>query len=442
LFSKRNFTGLQGKISLIFIGVFIVIILPVNTLNYFKVKNLLVEADTRELTAEGERLFSQVRIDPPLLPLPSLGYSIFLRAVNQIQTDSLFASPDFPIEHEDVLLRPVVEIDTLKIVTLSRPVEYGNVQLYFSIARSNRQLSSHLADLRGYLFVANVASILVAGFLVYLVSGYSLRPIKKIINAAQRINASQSIERVPVPDSNDENKQLALAINEMLERIETSINNQTNFFASAAHELKTPLTVMHTELSVALQTAGGEETITLIKNQLNEVGRLSRVIEDFLLISLLKTETMVLRKSRGLLDEVIYASIKRIKHLMTERNIHMRLTINERAHPYEAIFDHDKIETVISNLLENAVKYSAAGSMVHISLDKNEKDHFVSFENKIVTPIKNLQELKKEFRKSHELSAGLGLGLWICDQLVKLHEGSLEIDQHEGVFQVRLFVPI
>ncbi|MEY4929763.1 MAG: hypothetical protein RI909_487, partial [Bacteroidota bacterium] len=324
MFSKRNFTGLQGKISLIFIGVFVVIILPVNSLIYSNVKDLLVKADTRELISEGERLFSQVRIDPPVLPLPSIGYSIFLRAGNELQTDSLFASPDFPMDQRDLLFQSVIELDTFKIATLSRPVEYGNAQLYFSVARSNQQLTSHLVDLKRYLFVANVASILVAGLLVYVVTGFSLRPIKKIIDTAQRINASNSIQRVPVPTSQDENKQLALAINEMLARIETSINNQTNFFASAAHELKTPLTVMHTELSVALQNAQGEEVRTLIQNQLNEVDRLSRVIQDFLLISQLNTETMVLRKCSGLLDEVIYSAIKRMRHLMQEKNIQVR----------------------------------------------------------------------------------------------------------------------
>jgi signal transduction histidine kinase len=442
LFSKRNFTGLQGRISLIFIGVFIVIILPVNSLIYYNLKNLLVEADTRELKAEGERLFSQVRIDPPVLPLPARGYSIFLRVGDQLKTDSLFASPDFPMEQVDIFIQSMVEFDTLKIVTLSRPVEYGNSRLYFSVARSNQRLTAQLTDLKSYLFTANVASILMAGLLVYMVSGFSLRPIKRIIDTAQRINAAKSIERVPVPNTNDENRQLALAINEMLERIENSINNQTSFFASAAHELKTPLTVMHTELSVALQNARGEEAISLIRNQLAEVERLSRVIQDFLLISQLKTATMVLRKNRGLLDEVIYASIKRVRHLIHERQIQMRVTINELTHPYEASFDFDKIETVISNLVENAVKYSVAGSVVHISLGKTEREHCITIENRIDSPIKNLQELKKEFRKSNELSAGLGLGLWICDQLMKLHGGKLEISQEEGVFRASIFVSI
>lgn len=442
MFSKRNFTGLQGRISLIFIGVFVIIILPVNSLIYSNVKNLLVAADTRELTAEGERLFSQVRIDPPVLPLPSLGYSVFLRAVNQLQTDSLFASPDFPVQQTAILFQPVVELDTIKIVTLTRPIEYGNALLKFSVARSNQPLSSRLNDLKKYLFTANVASILVAGLVVYFVSGFSLRPIKRIINTTQRINASNSIERVPVPHSNGENKQLALAINEMLERIEMSINNQTNFFASAAHELKTPLTVMHTELSVALQNARTDEVKILIQNQLNEVSRLSRVIQDFLLISQLKTETITLRKSYGLLDEVVYTSIKRLRHIIHERGIQIRVTINELAQPYQASFDHDKIETVLSNLVENAIKYSEAGTVVHISLDKNEMEYFITIENTTNLPLQNLEGLKKEFRKSTELSSGLGLGLWICDQLMKLHGGRLTLDQHNSMFRVSLYLSL
>jgi two-component system, OmpR family, heavy metal sensor histidine kinase CusS len=438
LLSKINFTGLQGKISFIFISVFIVIILPVNSLIYAKVKKLLVEADSRELTMEGERLFSQVRIDPPVVPLPSSRYSIFLRVGNQFQVDSIFASPDFPIEQATLFVPPVIEYDTIKIVTLIRPVEYSNSQIYFSIARSNQPLNSQLKDLKSYLFTANLVSILVAGLLVYIVTGYSLKPIRKIIATTEQINASKSIQRVPVPKSSDENRKLALAINEMLGRIESSINNQTNFFASAAHELKTPLAVMQVELSVALQNSTDATVSILLQSQLTEVERMDRVIQDFLLISQLKSETLVLRKREELLDEVIYSAIRRCRYLTRDRGTAIKLLMSDEQQPMRCLLDFDKMETVFANLIENAIKYSPAGSIVSIQLQKNQTEATVIISNVSEQQLHDIESLKNEFKKSHDLSAGLGMGLWICDQIMKLHGGQLELSNQGKQFEVKV----
>jgi signal transduction histidine kinase len=439
LFLKRRLTGIQGKTALIFIGVFIIIILPVNSLIYSKVREILIQADTKELVNEGDKLFGQVRLDPQLIPLPPLGYSIFLQAGNEFQTDSLFASPDFPTDVPTLAIQSPIEIDTLKIITLTRVLEYSNSKLFFSIARSNQRIEMQLGELRMYLIAGNLASIFIAGLLVYLVSGYTLRPIKQIIKVTQRINASKSIERVPVPATQDENRQLAETINKMLERIENSIKNQTNFFASAAHELKTPLAVMQTELSVMLNSVTEEQTTRVLQNQLEEVQRLDRVIQDFLLISQLKSETLVLRMKEDRLDEALYSAIKRCKYLAKDKQIQLKVTMPNEAQAYLCKFDFDKMETVFTNLVENAIKYSIDQSIVSIQLLKSEKVYVV-IANPVQRLVDDIDKLKSEFKKSNELSAGLGMGLWISDQLMKLQGGDLVLSQREKHFVAEVYL--
>lgn len=416
--STANYFGIQGKTAFIFVVVFVVITLPVNFFIYKNVSRLLEEADTQELRAEGERLFGQVRIDPQTLPIPSLKYSMFLRLVSNNKTDSLFASPNFPIDRLAVTLLPVDEWDTLKIITLSRTVPYSDSRLVFSLARSNQQLAQQLLELRYYLFLANTLSIFIAGALVFFVSGYTLRPIRNIINVAQNINAAKSFGRVPVPKSKDENRQLALTINEMLTRLENSIQNQTNFFAAAAHELRTPLTVMKAELTMVNDENRWHEV-------LHEVERLERTVDDFLMISQLKSESLVIRKKEVDIHELLYVAIKKVSYFLSERKSKVQVLL-ENDIPGNMRVDEDKIEMVLVNLLANAIKYSPKQSVITVKIDSIHNTK-IEIRNPIQHPLKDVQLFKREFVKAEAFSSGLGMGLWIADEIIRLHHGKLEL---------------
>ena len=415
----KFFSGIQGKTALIFFGVFVLIVLPANYVIYSRVKQILTEADTKELVTEGEKLFNQVKLDPQLIPIPAIGYSIFLRVSNGVQSDSLFASPQFPTFIDQMPEQPVFEIDTIKVISITRPLEYGNGKLIFSIGRSNLRLFEQVKELRTYLFLANLFSILVAGALVYFVSGYTLRPIRKIIDVAQNINASKSIERVPVPESFDETRQLALTINSMLSRIENSIQNQTNFFASAAHELRTPLAVMKTELTLVQEDKRWHD-------MLKEVERLERIVNDFLMISQLKTQSLVLRAKDIDLNELIVSAMKKVKYLALERKSSIQIVIEDQKEEHFVSADEDKLETVLVNLLGNALKHSAPQSVIQVFI-RSEMGTQIEIKNPITQPIHNPERFKQEFVKAEAMSSGLGMGVWIANEVTMLHKGKLEL---------------
>lgn len=116
--------------------------------------------------------------------------------------------------------------------------------------------------------------------------------------------------------------------------------------------------------------------------------------------------------------------------------------MQEGAQPFLATFDRDKIETVISNLLENAIRYSPVGSVVTIALEKRGDGYELHIANPLDSPIVNFKNLKEEFWKSNELSGGLGMGLWICDQIMKLHDNKFEIEQEGEIFRCMIGVKI
>lgn len=321
------FKSIRAKASLLFFSVFLIIILPVNYVIYSQLKSVLEDADSKELKIEAEKILSKVRVDPPIVPLPPVGYLLKLQFQRDVLVEEIFSSPGFPQLPQGSFLLDAFNYDTLSVVNLQNTGDQPG--LIVTLVRSNDLLQTQLNNLQSYLFIASAGSVLIAGLLVFMAAGSVLLPIKKIIMVAQRINASNSIERVPVPKMEDESHQLAETLNAMLSRIEASIKNQVNFFASAAHELKTPLAVMQTELTLMRDNNKDGQINKLLQSQLMEVQRLDRVIQDFLLISQLKSDTLTLRTKEERLDEVVYAAIKKVKYLSKDRSSQILVTIDD-----------------------------------------------------------------------------------------------------------------
>ncbi|MBS1557031.1 MAG: hypothetical protein JSU09_19080 [Bacteroidetes bacterium] len=352
------YKSVKAKSAAIFFVAFVVVIVPTNLIIYFQLEKILLNADTTELTSEIEKIISKTQLDPLVVPLPPVGYSLSLRLKRNDFTEIIFQSPNFPALANMGDEISSFQLDNLSVVTSHQPV--GAVTLVATLARSNANLQKQLIELRTYLFLANLGALFLAGLLVFLASKIVIKPITKIIDAAEKIQASNSIDRVPVPKSNDESKLLADTLNGMIARIESSIKNQINFFASATHELKTPLAIMQTELAVALGQSLQSDTRKILESQLTEVQRLGRIIEDFLLISQLKSQTLTLRKSNERLEEPLYNAVKKLKYLATEKQSVVKIQMDDDI-PLVNV-DCDKIETVFTNLLENALRYSPAQS--------------------------------------------------------------------------------
>jgi signal transduction histidine kinase len=437
---KKSFPfykSIRTKAVALFFGVFLVILIPTNWLIFQKIVSALDAADTSELNAEAGKLVSGVKLDPITIPLPPNGYLLKIQVTREIQAEDVFTSPEFPILFPDSYFSESLVWDTLKIVNQKKTLDYSANTLIVSLARSTSHLTQQVATIRSYLIGANVISLALAGILVFIAAGKLINPIKKIILVASHITASKSIARVEVPQTQDESQLLAETLNDMFRRMEWSIKNQINFFASAAHELRTPLAVMQTEIGVALQQADATQQ-KILQSQLHEVERLNRIIQDFLLISQLKSETLIVRKKEERIEEVIYAALKKVKYLVLEKKSKFQIKLEGHLGEINCSLDFDKIETVLSNLLENALKHSATYSIIQLSATTENETIIISIHNPIEKSIENIHLLKNEFQKSSELSGGLGMGLWICNQIVKLHAGKLELISTHNEFIAKL----
>ena len=171
-----------------------------------------------------------------------------------------------------------------------------------------------------------------------------------------------------------------------------------------------------------------------------EIERLDRVISDFLLISQLKSDSLVIRKQLFALDEILYQSLKKVHRLSIRENLRMNVTIHEEAAPFTAEIDVDKMEIVFTNILENAARYTCDASF-EITLSATDAAFRFLVTNKTEMTVEQPELLTREFTKSKEFSEGLGMGLWICNEILKRHDARLELTSNRLIFMVLVEIP-
>jgi signal transduction histidine kinase len=431
LSKSANGLRVPAKTFLIFVVVFLIIILPVNYLAHRSVSELVKEADIRALQSEANRLVDQVKLDPITIPLTTT-LPIRVQVFDGESYEELFRSSDFPQVESFIEAVAVLQMDTLVVVTALKEIAQSRGSVLVSVASGNEDVLQRMSTVRWYLFAASVGSILIAGLLVFIVTSFTMAPIRKIIRQSAMIQASGNMERVSVPRSRDEARELAEALNTMLERLERSLRTQVSFFASAAHELRTPLTIMQTELTVSLNASTDSQITKTLESMLGEVQRLNRVVNDFLLISQLKSESLEMRLHRLDLRELFYEAARKVRYLMLERNLKMQVQTTEE--PIWIMADADKMSTVLINLLVNACKYSTIDSAIHVQIDIQNGACVLQVRNRIQQPIVRIYDLKEEFTKSDDMNAGTGMGLWICERVLQLHHSTLVLSQTTGEF--------
>jgi signal transduction histidine kinase len=432
---KHNFfSGLSGKTAIIFLLAFISVALPVNWIVYKKVQATLAAADTEQLRAETDKLASLTKLDPVIVPLPASGYSLNVSQFHEGIIEPIFISPDFPPVELHWLQDETLEIDTFKVYQ-KRLAQPNGSQLWFTLSRSNRTLNNQLSEVKAYLFYLTGGAFCFMLILVFIISGFMFRPLKQLVESANQVHASEKMQRLPVPTSQDETHQLALALNEMIGRIESTINYQIKFFDSATHELKTPLSIMRAELSKAQANSSKDiNTQQWISGLQDETERLERSIADFLLLSQLKNQTISLRKQSMHLPEIIFDVIQKLKRMAEDRRL--TFSIQQADNSWPVMIDSDKVHTVIFNLVENAIRYSPEGSNITIIHKIFETNTILSISNSISAPINKIESLGDD--RYADSQRGMGLGLWISKQLMALHDGSLQFTCTNNVFVAEL----
>jgi signal transduction histidine kinase len=171
----------------------------------------------------------------------------------------------------------------VRVVTYGAGVPSDPVRVI--VARSTADVAQGVHLLRVTLLIAFPLLVVLLAAVSWRVTGAALRPVEALRTGAEEITGGARPGRLPVPDSRDEVHRLAVTLNGMLHRLDSARGRQRAFVADAAHELRSPLTNMRTELEVAQRLPQSTDWPALTDDLLTDIDRLSRLVDDLLLLA-------------------------------------------------------------------------------------------------------------------------------------------------------------
>jgi two-component system OmpR family sensor kinase len=273
----------------------------------------------------------------------------------------------------------------------------------------------------------------------------ALRPVDQIVAQARRIGESNLSERLPQPASRDELRRLVDTLNAMLDRVEHGVETQRRFTADASHELRSPLSRLRAEIEVTLRrTRDAAEYEETLRSCLDEVHRLSQLTEELLTLARLDAaEAPVGERPAAPLLPIVADAVRRLASQGERAAVKVR--VDPAASPAVRA-GSTAVGLALANILDNAVKFSSAGTAVTVEVSTDGPDALVvvNDDGPGVAP----DELPRLFDRFHRGRAareseapGFGLGLAISRALIEREGGRISVENGRGGgarFSIRL----
>jgi two-component system, OmpR family, sensor kinase len=322
---------------------------------------------------------------------------------------------------------------------LVRPLSANGQSYTLVVLQSLHQQMEMMSDIRDTFLWAIPIALLLAGVGGYFLARKSLAPVAAMASQARSMGAANLHDRLSVANQRDELGQLALSFNQLLERLETSFEQQRRFMADASHELRTPVAILRGETEVTLSRpdrspAEYRETLSVLRD---ESQRLAHIIEDLFTLARADAGQYPLTLRDAYLDELAAEVLLRARSLALARNITLSSSI-EPDLPIHA--DEVLLGRMLLNLLDNAIKYTPQGGTVNLQCHR-QGDHYlvsVSDNGPGIPPELQPRIFDRFFRadkarpRSESDTGGAGLGLSIARWIAEAHHGRLELTRSDA----------
>jgi len=306
----------------------------------------------------------------------------------------------------------------------------GAVRFMISLDAIERQLTA--------IAIIIVLSCLIM-FSLLMVSGSMfirsiVSPVKEINETAKRIAGGDLEARIDHYQHKDEVGELSVTINDMADKLANADRMKNDFISTVSHELRTPLTAIKGWGETLLQLGDADPSMTErgMKVIIGEAGRLNDMVEELLDFSRMSSGRLKLNIEKmdvlAELDDVLFSFRERAIKDGVEINYNVPIS------PAPTNGDPGRIKQVFINILDNALKYSVHGGKITVLaeiVDLTTLEISITDTGTGIAP-EDLPHIKEKFYKANSTVRGSGIGLAVADEIMKLHNGSLEIDSILG----------
>jgi heavy metal sensor kinase len=281
------------------------------------------------------------------------------------------------------------------------------------------------------ILVAIPFALALAGLGGYVLARRSFEPVIEMGRRASSIDSESLDTRLAIRNTDDEMDELASHFNDMLGRLEQSFVQQKQFMADASHELRTPIASLRAEASVTLSkprdTEEYKESLTHIRN---EARRLSSIVDDLFTLARLDASEGLIHKESVCLEEIVSSSVSRLSMLAEDRGMKIHFSPVVEAH---CDGDPVLIDRVMTNLLDNAIKYGKEDGTVSVAIDSHNGSHVITVTDDGSGIPDDAREwifnrfYRGDAARTRTDASGAGLGLSIAWEIARAHGGNLEL---------------
>lgn len=284
------------------------------------------------------------------------------------------------------------------------------------------------------IWISAIIAILSSSFVIYYFASWILiKPLGKINEASKKIAKGDTSKRVVVK-SNDEIGELADSFNIMADSLEKVDKNRRDFISNVSHELRSPMTSINGFISGILDGVipKEKERYYLMVTQ-NEIGRLNRLINDLLDLSAIESGSIKLNIQQVNIEELIKETVIKFEQRIKDKEINIEVSFQQENSL--ACCDKDRMEQVLTNLMDNAIKYGVIGGNIKIKTE--------TFEGKLIVSIYNdceevsaddLSHIFERFYKkdrSRTSKSSTGLGLPIARSILLLQDNEIWAEKRD-----------
>ena len=296
--------------------------------------------------------------------------------------------------------------------------------------------------------IATTIIILFSSVCTYFLTKKALTPLQRLTGEVSQIQAQNLSTQLPVPNSKDEIAQLTSSFNEMLTRLDNAFSTQKQFSANAAHELRTPLAVLQTNLEVFEKKQEPEmieyrQLFTMIKEQ---TARLSQLVGTLLDMTNLKSVPRTDQVSLEELVDEVFCDLDPIAE-KAGISIHFNDSSNQDLHS-DVTGSYVLLYRAVYNLVENAIKYNRPHGSVSVSVkQENGQAMVLVTDTGIGISPENQKKIFDPFfrvdKSRSRAMGGAGLGLALVDSIAKEHRGTVKVlESSETGSTIALMLPV